>query len=94
MLNLSFQEAADGLYGSNAFLKSKIRSDLRILWPKNERNTVLHKKALKFRFSVKRYSNCFSAIKSLNLIGFWIFKKHLIRIDNLQPLEMIDLTFL
>ena len=34
MLNLSFQEGADRLYRSNAFLKSKIRSDFRILWQK------------------------------------------------------------
>ena len=52
----------------------------------------LTKKTLKFGSSVKWYSDRFSAIKSLNLIGFWILKMRLIRRDDLQPLEMIDLT--
>ena len=60
------------------------------IWSKINCHT---KKTLKFGFSVKRYSDRFSAIKSLNLIGFWILKMRLIRRDDLQPLEMIDLTF-
>ena len=59
----------------------------------DQKSIVLQKKTLKFGFSVKRYSDRFSAIKSLNLIGFWILKMRLIRRDDLQPLEMIDLTF-
>ena len=57
------------------------------------KNQLSYKKTLKFGSSVKRYSDRFSAIKSLNLIGFWILKMRLIRRDDLQPLEMIDLTF-
>ena len=34
-------------------------------------------KTLKICFSVKRYFYIFLTIKSLNLIGFWIFKKRL-----------------
>ena len=68
---------------------------LNDLWSWNiwSKINCLTKKTLKFGFSVKRYSDRFSAIKSLNLIGFWILKMRLIRRDHLQPLEMIDLTF-
>ena len=52
-----------------------------------------YKKPLKLGFSVKRYSYRFLAVKSLNLIGFLILKMRLICRDDLQPLEMIDLTY-
>ena len=57
------------------------------------KNQLSYKKPLKLGFSVKRYSDRFLAIKSLNLIGFLILKMRLICRDDLQPLEMIDLTY-
>ena len=72
MLNLSFQEAADRLYGSNAFLKSKIRSDLRILWPKNDQNTVLQRNRILGGFFVRQliFDQIFQDHRSINTVRF------------------------
>ena len=59
-----------------------------------QKAVVSQKKTPKICFLVKRYSICFRTIKSLNLIGFWIFKEHLVRRVELQPFEILDFSIL